>query len=35
MLSKCLSWSRNHTGNPYAEIFEGVSGIILKEEGLI
>ena len=35
MLGQCLSWSRNHVGNPYADVFEGVSGRIFNEEGLV
>lgn len=34
-LGQCLSWSRTHVGNPYADVFEGVSGIILKAERLV
>ena len=32
LLRACLSWSRSTPGNGYKHIFEGVSGVILKQE---
>lgn len=32
LLRECLTWSRSTSGNGYKHIFEGVSGVILKQE---